>query len=228
MSTCFRPATVPQRAGPCRVCAGLRRCRPDGPVDRPALAACAAATVLHASTPKPPIGWFWRCSREFRRHSSRPTPRRWARICGDSIFPTRSGWRPAWIRTSPAVAVWQMLGFGFAEVGTVTPRPQPGNPRPRLWRLPEHRALINRLGFPSLGMQIAAERLTRLRRRGLRLRLGVNIGPNKETPPERVADDIAALAAGLLVRWPTSSWSMSARQTRRGCANGRPRIICER
>ena len=95
------------------------------------------------------------------------------------------------------VAVWQMMGFGFVEVGTITPRPQPGNPRPRLWRLPEHRALINRLGFPSLGMQTAAERLTRMRGRGLRLRLGVNIGPNKETPPQRVADDIAA-AAGLL------------------------------
>jgi dihydroorotate dehydrogenase len=54
--------------------------------------------------------------------------------------------------------------------------------------------LINRLGFPSLGMRTAAERLTRLRQRGIRLRLGVNIGPNKETPPERVADDIAATA----------------------------------
>ncbi len=95
------------------------------------------------------------------------------------------------------VAVWQMMGFGFVEVGTITPRPQPGNPRPRLWRLPEHRALINRLGFPSLGIQTAAERLTRLHPRGLRLRLGVNIGPNKETPPERVADDIAAAAALL-------------------------------
>jgi dihydroorotate dehydrogenase len=83
------------------------------------------------------------------------------------------------------------------EVGTITPRPQPGNPRPRLWRLPEQRALINRLGFPSLGMRAAAQRLTRLRTSGIKLRLGVNIGPNKETPPERVADDIASLA-GLL------------------------------
>ena len=52
------------------------------------------------------------------------------------------------------MAVWQMLGFGFVEIGTITPRPQTGNPRPRLWRLPEHRALINRLGFPSLGMRM--------------------------------------------------------------------------
>lgn len=100
-------------------------------------------------------------------------------------------------KDAAAVAVWQMLGFGFAEVGTITPRPQPGNPRPRLWRLPERRALVNRLGFPSLGMEVAAARLRRLRGRGLRMRLGVNIGPNKETPPERVADDIAAAAGRL-------------------------------
>jgi dihydroorotate dehydrogenase len=96
-----------------------------------------------------------------------------------------------------AVAAWQALGFGFAEVGTITARPQPGNPRPRLWRLPERRALINRLGFPSLGIEVAARRLERLRRRQLRIRLGVNLGPNKDTPPERVADDIAALAQRL-------------------------------
>lgn len=100
-------------------------------------------------------------------------------------------------KDAAAVAVWQMLGFGFAEVGTITPRPQPGNPRPRLWRLPGHRALINRLGFPSLGMDVAARRLAQLRRRGLRMRLGVNIGPNKDTQPERVADDIAAAAGRL-------------------------------
>jgi dihydroorotate dehydrogenase len=96
-----------------------------------------------------------------------------------------------------AAAAWQMLGFGFAEVGTITLRPQPGNPRPRLWRLAEHRALINRLGFPSRGIDVAVQRLVRLHGRGLRMRLGVNLGPNKETPPERVADDIAALAGRL-------------------------------
>ncbi|HKD70409.1 MAG TPA: quinone-dependent dihydroorotate dehydrogenase [Candidatus Binataceae bacterium] len=100
-------------------------------------------------------------------------------------------------KDAAAMALWQRLGFGFAEAGTITPRPQPGNPRPRLWRLPEHRALINRLGFPSLGMEVARGRLAGLRERGLKLRIGVNIGPNKETPPERVADDIAAMAARL-------------------------------
>ncbi len=100
-------------------------------------------------------------------------------------------------KDAAAVAAWQRLGFGFAEVGTITPRPQPGNPRPRLWRLPEHRALINRLGFPGVGMEAAAKRLTRWRARGVSLRLGVNIGPNKDTPPARVADDIAAAAQRL-------------------------------
>ena len=96
-----------------------------------------------------------------------------------------------------AVAGWQALGFGFAELGTVTPLAQPGNPRPRLWRLPEHRALVNRLGFPSAGMEAAARRLKRLRRRGLKIRLGLNLGPNKDTPRERVASDYATMVARL-------------------------------
>lgn len=96
-----------------------------------------------------------------------------------------------------AAAAWQTIGFGFAELGTITPRPQPGNPPPRLWRLPAERALINRLGFPSQGMEAAAARLERLRRRGLRIRLGLNFGPNRDTPLARVADDCAALMARL-------------------------------
>ncbi len=96
-----------------------------------------------------------------------------------------------------AVGAWQALGFGFAECGTITPRPQPGNPPPRLWRLPAERALINRLGFPSAGMEAAARRLAILRRRGLKLRLGLNLGPNRDTPPEAVPSDYAALLARL-------------------------------
>ncbi|HVA84329.1 MAG TPA: quinone-dependent dihydroorotate dehydrogenase [Candidatus Binataceae bacterium] len=96
-----------------------------------------------------------------------------------------------------AVAGWQAVGFGFAELGTVTPFAQPGNLRPRLWRLPEHRALVNRLGFPSTGMEMAAGRLAQLRRRGLKIRLGLNLGPNKDTPRERVASDYATLVARL-------------------------------
>ncbi len=83
------------------------------------------------------------------------------------------------------------LGFGFVEVGTVTPRPQAGNPRPRLFRIPEQNALINRMGFNNAGAQEMARRLSSIRERG-RLkdtRLGVNIGKNKDTPLVRAVDD---------------------------------------
>jgi len=83
------------------------------------------------------------------------------------------------------------LGFGFVEVGTVTPRPQPGNPKPRLFRIPARQALINRMGFNNAGALTMARRLAALRSRGRlqETRLGVNIGKNKDTPLERAADD---------------------------------------
>ena len=79
------------------------------------------------------------------------------------------------------------LGFGFVEVGTVTPHPQPGNPQPRLFRLPEHNALINRMGFNNHGVGGLVRNLQRVRvRRGV---LGVNIGKNRQTPIENAAED---------------------------------------
>jgi dihydroorotate dehydrogenase len=78
------------------------------------------------------------------------------------------------------------LGFGFIEVGTVTPLPQSGNPQPRLFRLPEHRALINRMGFNNKGLDHAVARAARRRYRGV---LGFNIGKNAVTPVERAVDD---------------------------------------
>lgn len=79
------------------------------------------------------------------------------------------------------------LGFGHIEVGTVTPRPQPGNPKPRLFRLPEDKALINRMGFPGKGADFVARRLAGKRPPGLVV--GVNLGKNKDTPLESAADD---------------------------------------
>ncbi|MGD9588119.1 MAG: quinone-dependent dihydroorotate dehydrogenase [Pyrinomonadaceae bacterium] len=76
------------------------------------------------------------------------------------------------------------LGFGFVEVGTVTLRPQEGNPRPRLFRLPEDRALVNRLGFNNDGAKAVAERLARLDRNCV---IGVNIGKNRDVPNEEAA-----------------------------------------
>jgi len=80
------------------------------------------------------------------------------------------------------------LGFGFLEVGTVTPRPQPGNPRPRLFRIPQARALINRFGFNNGGLDAFLANVARARWRGV---LGINLGRNADTPPERAADDYA-------------------------------------
>ena len=96
-----------------------------------------------------------------------------------------------------AIGAWQSLGFGFAELGTITPRPQPGNPKPRVFRIPEHHALINRLGFPSEGMEVVAPRVEKVRRGGMRIRIALNFGPNKDTPVEQVAADYAALMTRL-------------------------------
>jgi dihydroorotate dehydrogenase len=96
-----------------------------------------------------------------------------------------------------AIRGWETLGFGFAELGTITPRPQAGNETPRLWRVPERRALINRLGFPSEGMEAVAARIQRMRKAGISIRIGLNFGPNSITPPEAVAADYAALMERL-------------------------------
>ncbi|MBN8431773.1 quinone-dependent dihydroorotate dehydrogenase [Microbulbifer salipaludis] len=78
------------------------------------------------------------------------------------------------------------LGFGFVEVGTVTPRPQPGNPQPRVFRLPDAEAIINRMGFNNEGVDYLLERVKRRRYSGV---LGINVGKNFDTPVEKAADD---------------------------------------
>ncbi len=83
------------------------------------------------------------------------------------------------------------LGFGFIEVGTVTPRPQPGNPKPRVFRLVEDQAVINRMGFPGLGAQVVAGRLRV--RKDRHIIVGVNLGKNKDTPLENAAEDYISL-----------------------------------
>lgn len=85
------------------------------------------------------------------------------------------------------------LGFGFVEIGTVTPRPQPGNPRPRMFRLRADGALLNRMGFNSGGVDRAARGLAR---RDATV-VGVNVGKNKDTPEEQAAEDFAAATRAL-------------------------------
>lgn len=87
------------------------------------------------------------------------------------------------------------LGFGFVEIGTVTPRAQPGNPLPRIFRIPEHTALINRLGFNNEGMAEVKGRLERLAWRPGPI--GVNLGKNKDTPNEQAVEDYVACAEAL-------------------------------
>ncbi|MFO0457992.1 MAG: dihydroorotate dehydrogenase (quinone), partial [Burkholderiales bacterium] len=92
------------------------------------------------------------------------------------------------------------LGFGFVEVGTVTPKPQPGNPKPRMFRLPEADALINRMGFNNLGLDAF---VANVQRRRSDLPLGLNIGKNAATPIERATDDYVE---GLRRVWPHASY----------------------
>jgi len=101
-------------------------------------------------------------------------------------FPNRVGLAAGFDKNAEAVDGLGKLGFGFIEVGTVTPRSQPGHPRPRLFRLPKSGALINRLGFPNEGAAAVARRLRRRRYRGI---VGVNIGKNADTPIDRAVDD---------------------------------------
>lgn len=94
-------------------------------------------------------------------------------------------------KDAQAVLGLAKVGFGFVEVGTVTPKAQPGNPRPRLFRLKEHNALINRMGFNNQGVDAMALRLERVRRSGRisNTLIGVNLGKNKDTPLENATDD---------------------------------------
>lgn len=104
-------------------------------------------------------------------------------------FPNRVGLAAGLDKDAAHLDGLATLGFGFLEAGTVTPRPQPGNPRPRLFRLVEAGALINRLGFNNGGLDAFAANVARSSYRGI---LGVNIGRNFDTPNDRAADDYVA------------------------------------
>ncbi|WP_395752470.1 quinone-dependent dihydroorotate dehydrogenase [Prosthecobacter sp.] len=101
-------------------------------------------------------------------------------------FPNVLGLAAGMDKSASAVEAWGSLGFGSVEVGTLTPRPQPGNPKPRLFRLPEHEALINRMGFNNPGIQSAVKKLENRRTKAV---VGVNIGKNFDTPNEDAVKD---------------------------------------
>ena len=132
----------------------------------------------------------WR--RRFAQAPRRPT---WSRM-PDSIeafglrFQNRIGLAAGFDKGDVVPEALFGLGFGFVEIGTVTPRPQAGNPRPRLFRISEHHALINRMGFNNPGADAVAKKLARVRHRAGPIWL--NIGKNKDTPNDDAASDYVA------------------------------------
>jgi len=104
-------------------------------------------------------------------------------------FPNRVGLAAGLDKNGEAIDGLARLGFGFIEIGTITPRPQPGNPRPRMFRLPEVRGIINRMGFNNHGVDALVANVKAMKCRGI---LGINIGKNFDTPIERAADDYLA------------------------------------
>ena len=101
-------------------------------------------------------------------------------------FPNRIGLAAGLDKNGEAIDGLALMGFGFIEIGTITPRPQPGNPRPRMFRLPEVRGIINRMGFNNHGVDALVANVSRVKFKGI---LGINIGKNFDTPMESAADD---------------------------------------
>jgi len=106
--------------------------------------------------------------------------------CMGLEFPNPVGVAPGLDKNGDCFEALGSLGFGFVEIGTITPRPQPGNPKPRVFRLPEAQAMINRLGFNNKGVDHLVRRVKRHSFKGI---LGINIGKNFDTPIENAADD---------------------------------------
>lgn len=115
-------------------------------------------------------------------------------------FPNRVGLAAGLDKDGAHVDALGALGFGHLEVGTVTPLPQAGNPKPRMFRLAPHGALINRMGFNNAGVDALVERASRRRWRGV---LGINVGKNAATPNERAVDDYLACLERV---WPVADY----------------------
>lgn len=113
--------------------------------------------------------------------------------CFGVDFPNPVGLAAGMDKNATALPVWPLLGFGCVEIGTITARAQPGNPKPRVFRLPAQRALINRMGFNNEGAAAVAARLARWRKSGKwpRVPVGINIGKSRVTALEDAAEDYA-------------------------------------
>jgi dihydroorotate dehydrogenase len=152
----------------------------------PERAHAVAKRGLRAVAALPPLAARW------RRRNLVDDPRLAQEVFGRR-FANPVGLAAGFDKDGEALAAVPALGFGFAEAGTVTPEPQPGNPRPRIFRHPAAESLQNRLGFNNRGAAALARRLDRLG--PLPYPLGVNLGKNRDTPPERALDDYRRLLA---------------------------------
>lgn len=132
-----------------------------------------------------------------------PDPRLKTRAFG-LTFPNPVGLAAGFDKNAVAIPAWAALGFGFVEIGSVTEHAQPGNPKPRLFRLPEDEGLINRLGFNNEGAEVVAARLELYRREEpVTVPVGVNVGKSKVTPLEDAPGDYLA---SLALLWPHADY----------------------
>lgn len=115
-------------------------------------------------------------------------------------FPNPVGLAAGLDKNGAHINALAQLGFGFLEIGTVTPRPQPGNPRPRLFRIPQAKAIINRMGFNNVGVDKLLENIQQAHYQGI---LGINIGKNADTPLQYAVDDYLI---GLRKVYPHASY----------------------
>ncbi|MEW5891839.1 MAG: quinone-dependent dihydroorotate dehydrogenase [Pseudomonadota bacterium] len=130
---------------------------------------------------------------------TQPVPAGPRRVMGLD-FPNPVGLAAGLDKNGECIDAWAALGFGFIEIGTVTPRPQPGNAKPRLFRLPRAQAIINRMGFNNAGIDVLLDNVRRANYRGI---LGINIGKNFDTPMENAVDDYLI---GLRKAYPAASY----------------------
>ena len=127
------------------------------------------------------------------------------------IFPNPVGLAAGLDKDGLHVDALAALGFGFLEIGTVTPRPQPGNPRPRMFRLPEAGGIVNRMGFNNVGVDALLDNVARTQYRGI---LGINIGKNFDTPMERAVEDYLICLRRVFTRASYVTVNISSPNTR--------------
>lgn len=121
-------------------------------------------------------------ARAFLRQRVKPQPVK----CMGILFNNQVGLAAGLDKNGTCIDAFAAMGFGFIEIGTVTPKAQQGNPKPRMFRLPEHAAIINRMGFNNLGVDYLLEQVKKSSYTGV---LGINIGKNKDTPEDQATND---------------------------------------